>query len=235
MNPNTTKNPRTTFFVAVSFVFLFAVVLAPPHMSYAQELQKGVSVQMPHTTTAIAYPAADNADAVVVAVAEDGKLYVGNKPVTPDELAQEIKLTPRTPDARLYIKADSRASFAFVKGVLGPASSAHFEEVVLLTSQPAPRAGAIVPPRGLDVLLGAPVGGQTVFVRLSSSSNGSTLTVNDKRVSWSELESTLKGFTQTRIVQVEANDAVPFADVIRVIDEARAAGASVALPIFHWL
>lgn len=87
------------------------------------------------------------------------------------------------------------------------------------------------------MLLRAPAGGEVISVRLSTSAQGSTLNVNDKLVPWSELESTLRGLAhgQPQIVQVEANDAVPFADVIRVIDEARAAGAKVALPIFHSL
>jgi hypothetical protein len=37
------------------------------------------------------------------------------------------------------------------------------------------------------------------------------------------------------VVQVEANDAVPFGEIMRVVDDARATGATVALPIFHSL
>jgi biopolymer transport protein ExbD len=238
MNPNTINNPRRSTSFTLSLVFLFALVLTPPPMSHAQELQKGITVQMPRTTSAIAYPAADNADAWVVAVTEDGKLYFGTKLVTPDQLAEEIKLAPGHSDEKLYIKADAHAPFAYVKSALGSARSTHFDEVVLLTSQQASSGhGDIVPPQGFEVLLGVPRSGEVIFVRLSNSAQASMLNVNDKRVPWSELESTLKGLVHSRaqIVQVETNDAVPFADVIRAIDEARAAGATVAVPIFHSL
>jgi biopolymer transport protein ExbD len=62
--------------------------------------------------------------------------------------------------------------------------------------------------------------------------------VNNRRVSASELGRTLKGFldNHAQVVEVDANDAVPFGDIMRVIDEARAAGAiTVALPIFRSL
>ena len=221
-------------------VCLIAVTLTvggvPPASAQAPPQQKGVSVQMPRTTSAVAYPAADNANARIVAVTADGTFYFGTKPVTPGQLAEEMKVTPHNSDAKLYIKADAHAPFAYVKNALRPARSANFDEVVLLTSQPGtPQVGEMVPPQGLDVLLRAPSGGEVIPVRLSTSAQGPTLNVNDKLAPWSELESTLKGLvhSRTQYVQVEANDAVSFADVIRVIDEARAAGATVALPIFH--
>ena len=48
-------------------------------ISLAQHLRQGVSVQMARTTNATAYPAADNADAWIVAVTADGRLYFGVK------------------------------------------------------------------------------------------------------------------------------------------------------------
>jgi biopolymer transport protein ExbD len=148
-----------------------------------------------------------------------------------------MKTHPRNREAKLYVKADVRAQFAYVKTALGPASSSYFEDVVLLTSQPGAASGSIVPPKGIEVLLGAPASGGAIQVRLSGPAQGSTLTVNDRRLTSPELERTLKGLVHNhaQIVQVEADDAVPFGDIMRVIDQARAAGATVALPIFHSL
>jgi len=201
------------------------------------ELRQGVSVQMAHTTHAAAYTAADNADAWIVAVTSGGKLYFGTKLVTPDQLAEEMKITPRQRDAKLYVKADARATFESVKSALGPARSDGFDDIVLLTSQPGSTAvGTIAPPKGVEVAIGIGNGGEAIPVRLSGPAEGATLTVDGNPSSWPELETTLRqrvhGQPQVQ-VQIDANDAVAFGDIVRVIDQARAAGATVALPIYH--
>jgi biopolymer transport protein ExbD len=236
MNPHATTTPRTSKHPALRVAIVLVTTLFALHTITAQQLQKGVSVQMATTSNATAVPAADDQNAWVVAVDADGSLYFGADPMTPEVLADWIKTHPRNREAKLYIKADARARFAYVKTVLGLARSSNFEDVVLLTSQPgSPAAGSIVPPKGIEVLLRAPASGGAIQVRLSGPARGSTLTVNDRRLPPPELESTLKGLVHNhaQIVQVEANDAVPFGDIMRVIDQARAAGATVALPIFH--
>jgi biopolymer transport protein ExbD len=220
----------------ISVLSIAATALLAPIPSHAQEMQRGVSVQMPVTRNATSVPDADHNDAWVVTVTADGSLYFGADPMTREDLADWMKTHPRNREARLYIKADARAPFASVKAALGSARSSNFEDVVLLTSQPGSHVPAtIVPPKGIAVLLAGSGSGGAIQVRLSSSAQGSMLNVNDQHVPWSELEGTLKGLVHSgaQFVQVEANGALPFADVIRVIDEARAAGASVALPIYH--
>jgi len=201
-------------------------------------LQRGISVQMAVSNSATSMPEADNNDAWVVTVTADGSLYLAADPMTPESLVDWMKTHPRNREAKLYIKADARAPFASVKAALGPARSSNFEDVVLLTSQPGSHApGTMVSPKGIAVLLGAAGSEGAIQVRLSGPAEGSTLTVNGRRLTSMELESTFKGLVHSpaQIVQVEANDAVPFQDVMRVIDQARSAGATVALPIFHSL
>jgi biopolymer transport protein ExbD len=216
-----------TLVVAANF-FLTGPAQAP-------ELRPGVTVQMATTTHAAAYAAADNADAWIVAVTSDRKLYFGTKAVTPEELMDEMKVTSRHRDAKLYLKADARATFADLKGALGPARSAHFEDIVLLTSQPGSSApGRIAPPEGIEVAIGIEKTGESIPVHLSGPAEGAALTVNGKPVTWPELESTLKGLVHGQAqVRIETNDAVPFANIVRVIDGARAAGATVALPVYQ--
>jgi biopolymer transport protein TolR len=220
------------------FVCLLASTLATAAvlMAVAQSpaLQRGVSVQMAVTNHAAPIPDADNQNAWIVTVAADGSLYFGIDPVTPGDLADQMKARPRNREAKLYLKADARAQFASVKAALGMARASNFEEVVLLASQPESHAsGTMVPPKGIEVQLEAPAGG-AIMVRLSDPAQGSTLTINDRRVTSPELGSTLKGLlhSHAQVVQVEANDTVRFADVLRVIDEARAAGATVVLPTY---
>lgn len=201
-------------------------------------LQRGVSVQMAVTNNAAPMPDADNNDAWVVTVTADGSLYFAADPMTPESLVDWMKTHPRNREAKLFVKADARAPFASVKAALGPAGSSNFKEVVFLTSQPESHApGTMIPPNGIEVQLGAPGSAGAIQVRLSGPAQGSTLTVNDRRITSPELGSTLKGLVHShaQVVQVEANDAVPFGNIMRVIDEAHAAGATVALPIYHSL
>jgi biopolymer transport protein ExbD len=219
-------------------ILILSTVLFAPRTGSSQQLQKGVSVQMAATNNAISVPEADNNDAWVITVTADGSLYFDADPMTPEGLADWMKMHPRNREAKLYIKSDARAPFASVKAALGPARSSNFEDVVLLASQPGSHApGTLAPPKGIEVLLGAPTSGGAIQIRLSGPAQGSTLTVNDRRLTSPELESTLKGLVHNhaQTVQVEANDAVRFGDIMRVIDQARAAGATVALPIFHSL
>jgi biopolymer transport protein ExbD len=236
MNPHATNTPLTSKHPALRVAIVLATTLFALHAINAQQLQKGVSVQMAVTSTAISMPEADNNDAWVVAITADGSLYFGADPMTPEALADWTKTHPRNREAKLYIKADARAPFASVKAALAPARSSNFDDVVLLTSQPGSHTpGTVAPPKGIEVLMEAPASGGAIQVRLSGPAQGSTLTVNDRRLTPPELESTLKGLVHNhaQIVQVEANDAVPFGEIMRVIDQARAAGATVALPIYH--
>jgi len=224
------------------FVCLIALSLtaSPRPRASAQTpgMTKGVSVEMAQTKTAAAYPAADNADAWIVAVTADGHLFFGAKSVTPEQLFDEMKATPRNRDAKLYVKADARSTFSSLKSALGPARSVQFEEIVLLTSQstPAP-AGGIVSPQGIGVRLMPQRKEGKIEVRLLSHGHESALTVNGKSVAWSELESTLKNLVRSpnQVVELECDDTILVSELIRVMDEARKTGAAAALPIFHSL
>ena len=202
-------------------------------------LQKGVSVQMAVTNNAQPMPAADELDAWVIAVAADGRLFFGADQETSEGLLEQMKVNPRKTDQNIYIKADARATFSEVKKALHAAREAGFEAPVLLTTQhEAVRPRIVVAPRGIAVSLQAPPNGEVAFVRLLSSERGSaTLNINSQTVSWTELDSTLKQAVQSpsQTVQVEANDAVSFADVMRVLDAARSSKATVSLPIFNSL
>jgi len=222
-------------------VCLIAVTLTFVDVQHARAqsptLRKGVSVQMVTTTHATPFSAADEQDAWVVTVTADGSLYFDADPMTVKTLADWMKTHPRNREATLYIKADARAQFVSLKAALGSARSSGFEQVVLLTKQGgAHLPGTMIAPQGIEVMLAAP-GTGAIQVRLSSAAHGSAVTVNNRQVALPEFQSTLTGLvhSQGQFVQVEAEDAVLLGDVIRVIDESRAAGATVALPIFHSL
>jgi len=202
------------------------------------KLRVGIAVNLPTTKSAVAMPAADDEDAWVVTVTPNGSIYFGLDKVDPDNLVEKINGTPRKREQNLYIKVDARAPFGSVKPVLAAARECLFETPVLLTTQPGQaRPGTIVPPKGLEVMVTPPSNADKTSVQLWEEGQLSpSLRIDGKAVSWPDFESTLKNVLQSRkskMAEVEANDAVPFEAIVRVIDEAHADGATVALPSFH--
>jgi biopolymer transport protein ExbD len=224
--------------IATVFVLtIAAAVLSAPIPGQAQEMQRGVSVQMPVTSSAISMPDADRNDAWVVAVTEDGNLYLGSEEKTPEQLAEWMKTHPRNREARLYIKADARAPFNSVQKVLEVGREAMFESPILLTSQREPTApGTMLPPNGLEVVIGsaAPAGTVATVVQLvNAGQQRPLLRVNGDEISGSALQGTLTQHFQKgdeKVVLLKAEGRLPFSQVVQVIDVCRSTGAKVFLP-----
>lgn len=216
----------------VAVTLATGVVLAKP--SPAQTLQKGINVEMAVTNNAAPMPEADNTDAWIVTITADGNLYFGVEPVTPEGLADKMMRTPRNREAKLYIKADGRARFADVESVLETGRAVYFEAPVLLTSQPEQAApGTIVPPKGLEVMVGAPPENEVIIVQVRNSGGArSTVFVDNSDVSIGVLQNMLSRMHSNRKIDwivVKAAGALPFAQVARVIDACLGAGAKVAM------
>ncbi|MFZ0419182.1 MAG: biopolymer transporter ExbD [Candidatus Sulfotelmatobacter sp.] len=138
---------------SVALLALATAISAAPQSS-AQAMQKGISVELARTSTAVPVPDADNQDALIVTVTDSGGLYFGIEPVTPDMLAEKLKAPPSHRTPTLYIKADARAPYAGVVKVLDAAHTAGVASVTLLTTQPtATQAGAVVLPEGIEMEL----------------------------------------------------------------------------------
>jgi len=104
-------------------------------------LREGVSVQMAVAGHAVEMRAADEPDALVVAITADGKVFAGVKPVDPDALSN---LRAET----VYVKADSRVPYQTVLTVL---DALRGKSVVLLAAPPANAAATqgVVSPYGI--------------------------------------------------------------------------------------
>jgi biopolymer transport protein ExbD len=81
-------------------------------------MQKGISVELAPTSSAVPVPGADNQDAVIITVTDSGKFYLGIDPVAPASLAEKLKARMSDRTQNLYIKADARAPYAYVVKVL---------------------------------------------------------------------------------------------------------------------
>src|SRR5262249_20569172 len=98
-------------------------------------------VDLPTVTNARPMPHATNRDAIVLMVTRDGKIFAGaellgavgfgNIPMS-DRLRQDWA---RTSDKRIYIKADARARYRWVRHVLAEIETAGIQNVVFLVEQ----------------------------------------------------------------------------------------------------
>jgi biopolymer transport protein ExbD/biopolymer transport protein TolR len=112
-------------------------------------LSKGISVDMAKTNNPIAMQAADKEDAVLIAVARDGRTYLGTDQTTPEALPGKVKdlLTNRL-DKTVFIRADARSRYERVVEVVDNLRSAGVDQIGLLTEeiqQDAPAAAAPAP------------------------------------------------------------------------------------------
>jgi biopolymer transport protein ExbD len=122
--------------------------------SSAQAMQRGISVQLVPTSSAVPVLDADNSDALIVTVTDTGKLYLGVDPVAADSLAEKLKGHVSSHTQNLYIKADARAPYASVVKVVDAAHSARVASVTLLTAQTkTTQAGGVQLPEGIEMNL----------------------------------------------------------------------------------
>ncbi len=103
-------------------------------------LQKGVSVDMAKTENPSQMPDADKEDALLVAVMRDGSIFFGADKIPVDQLTEKVKdkLSSKTGDKRVFVKADARAKYGAVVDVVDNVRSAGVDELGLLTEQRKP-------------------------------------------------------------------------------------------------
>jgi biopolymer transport protein TolR len=138
-----------TYLVALTMVTIPGAVFG---QSAVVPLQRGVSVQQPVTSNAVAVPNADKQDALVVALTADGSVYLGGNPVSAPALADRLKsiLSSRN-EKTLYIKADARVPYARLVEVIDAVWKSGIEGLTLLTAQrdASDEGTRPVPPKGL--------------------------------------------------------------------------------------
>ena len=107
-------------------------------------LRQGISVEMATAGHAVETRAADEQNAVVVAITANGRVFVGTQPTDPSALN---RLSERT----VYVKADARVPYQTVLAVL---AALRGKSVVLLSAPPetAPAQG-YVPPYGTKLIV----------------------------------------------------------------------------------
>ena len=139
---------------------LVSLMAALPGAVLAQQpgglipLQRGVSVQMPVTRNAVAVPAADTQDALVVALMADGTVYLRADRLPTPALADRVRSTLSTrSDKTLYIKADARVPYARLVEVIDALQTSGVTGLTLLSAQQdaADQGSRLVPSKGLEM------------------------------------------------------------------------------------
>ncbi len=208
--------------------FMMIACLASDATAQEAAMQEGIHVQMAVSSHAATMPAADDADAWIVTVTSDGRLYFGTDPVTVESLKETMIAHPRKRWAELYVKADAQAAFDSVEKVLEAARESSLAEVVLLTSQPAVAgASGMVPPSGLEIEIGHHTGQNAVEVELSGQGQ---VRVGPGQVPAANLEEATRNALRdanATVVAVKASGMTTFESVVRVIDVSRGLGARV--------
>jgi len=129
-SPDPVADINVTPMVDVMLVLLIIFIVITPMLS------KGISVDMAKANNPVAMQAADKDDAVLVAVARDGRTYLGTEQMAPDQLPAKVKdlLTSKL-DKTVYIRADARARYERVVEVVDNLRSAGVDQIGLLTEE----------------------------------------------------------------------------------------------------
>lgn len=210
---------------------LIALIIAGKALAQTPARQHGIGVQMPITTGAALLPDADNPDAWIVTVSESGDLYFGIDLVTPENLQQQMRSTPRNHQQELYIKADSLAPSSSVKRVLEAARADGFRRVFLLTATPAGTPpGKIVAPVGITLWIAQPSTNAAIVLQISNDHGSPVLIIDHQQVPLKALQHKLEELLQgqndgNRRIVLLKTDVVPFADLAHVVDACNMAGA----------
>jgi biopolymer transport protein ExbD len=110
-------------------------------------LQKGVSVDMAKVNNAEDMQNADKDDAVILAVTRDGKMYLGSKQITLDEITTAVKdqIANRL-DKTVFVRSDARAKYGDVVKAVDEVRSAGVDNLGLLTEKNQGKGAAAPPP-----------------------------------------------------------------------------------------
>jgi biopolymer transport protein ExbD/biopolymer transport protein TolR len=128
--------------VDVMLVLLIIFMVITPMLS------KGMSVDMVRTRNPITMQGADKDDAIIVAVTREGRTFLGNLQMRPEELPSKVRdLLANRLDKMCYVKGDARARYEKVVEVVDNLRAAGVDQLGLLTEQIKEKERPPVPAR----------------------------------------------------------------------------------------
>ena len=122
---------NVTPMVDVMLVLLIIFMVITPMLS------KGHDVDMAKVDNPTPMQDADKDDALLLAVAKDGKVYFGNDEIQLDQITTKIRdsLSSKSDSKMVFVKADARARYKFVVDVVDNVRAAGVDQLGLLTEQ----------------------------------------------------------------------------------------------------
>jgi len=119
---------NVTPLVDVMLVLLIIFMVTAPMMT------SGVNVDLPKTD---ASPVNTDTKPITVSIKSDGSLYLGDDPVAPDALVDQLKaMSQNDPAHRIFVRGDAHIDYGKVMQVMGQITSGGFTHVALLAQQP---------------------------------------------------------------------------------------------------
>lgn len=119
---------NVTPFVDVMLVLLIVFMVTAPLLT------AGVPVDLPKTR---AQTLGQDREPLSVTVRKDGRVYLQNTPVAPEDLVVRLKaIAENGYDQRVFVRGDSSVDYGRVMEVMGILSSAGFTKIGLVTGPP---------------------------------------------------------------------------------------------------
>jgi biopolymer transport protein TolR len=110
------------------------LVLLVIFMATAPMLSAGVPVDIPDSQAGSIHE--DDQGPIEVTLTGDGRIYVGETPVSQERLIELLgAMTKENPDRRIFLRADKKLNYGDVMGTLGAMNAAGFGKIALITQQ----------------------------------------------------------------------------------------------------
>ena len=128
--PPPVSDINVTPMVDVMLVMLIIFMVITPMLS------KGVPVDLAKTRNPIPMKAADKSDAIVCAINRDGKTFLGNNQIPPEDIPPKVKdMLANRVDKTVFVRSDARARYERVVDVVDNLRAAGVDNIGLLTEQ----------------------------------------------------------------------------------------------------
>jgi biopolymer transport protein TolR len=120
---STVNEINLTSLVDVTLVLLIIFMLTAPF------IQAGIKVKLPKAKSTVI----KETEGIVIAITREGKVYLDNKPVEADELADALRNLKLAGEERVFVRADEGVPYGVVMRVVGNVKGAGIDEVGLIT------------------------------------------------------------------------------------------------------
>ena len=112
-----------TSLVDVMMVLLIIFMLTAPF------IQAGIKVRLPATKSTVI----KEREGVMLAVTKEGEIYLNNRKVARDKLAESLRNLKVAGEERVFVRADKEVAYGTVMKVIGDVKSVGIDEVGMIT------------------------------------------------------------------------------------------------------